>query len=335
MLRIALLIAALAAGGAAGWMALSLRGESTVATVVEPATPVPVQDVLVAAADLGLGQALTKDDMRWQSWPESALNPLYIIRSARPGALETLVGSIVYSRMTSGEPIRDEKLAPLNTGLLSAILPAGKRAVAVVVSAHNFGGGLIQQNDRVDVVLTVTPTASTSTIQTATATTTRTSLEGQTVFTRTILRNVPVLAIDLTIGPTVDERSKDEKRKAKEVFLGKTATLELDPSQVEILASAEAQGTLSLALRSAADNGEVPPLPDSPPVAALPPLTRLQKFQTVKFHTIGRIGVVDITTSERSVELPEKPSGPARAPQQVLPSEPEQDQKNSSGVSLR
>src|ERR1700730_13586 len=108
MLRIALLIAALAAGGIAAWVAISLRGESTVATIVEPATPIPVQDVLVASADLEPGQPLTKEDMRWQSWPESALNPAYITRSARPGAPETLAGSTVHSRMISGEPIRDE-----------------------------------------------------------------------------------------------------------------------------------------------------------------------------------------------------------------------------------
>ena len=35
--------------------------------------------------------------------------------------------------------------------------------------------------------------------------------------------------------------------------VGKTATLELSPSEVEIIASAERQGRLSLALRSMAD----------------------------------------------------------------------------------
>ena len=291
MLRITLLIVALAAGGAAAWAALSLRGEPTVATIGEPATPVPVQDVLVASADLGLGQALTKEDMHWQSWPKSALNPAYINRSARPGALETLAGSIVRSRMTSGEPIRDENLTPLNAGFLSAMLPAGKRAVAVRISAQNTAGGFILPNDRVDVLLTVAPQGHSEHVS------------------HTILRNVPVLAID----QTVDERSKDEKGKAKVVFVGKTATLELDPSQVEILVAGEETGTLSLALRSAADNDEGPPL------------TRLQSNQTVKFVKVGGIQVVDITASKRSVELAasKKPLGPAWAPRQVMPSEPQ------------
>jgi pilus assembly protein CpaB len=113
MLRIVILIAALAAGGAAAWMALALRSEPAAATAVAPAAPAPVQDVLVATADLGVTKRLTKENMRWQPWPESALNPAYITRSARPDALETLVGSMVRSRMTSGEPIRDANLAQL------------------------------------------------------------------------------------------------------------------------------------------------------------------------------------------------------------------------------
>jgi pilus assembly protein CpaB len=113
MLRIVILIAALTAGGGAAWMALAMRGEPAAATAVAPAAPPALQDVLVAAADLGVNKRLAKDNMRWQSWPESALNPAYITRSARPDALESLVGSMVRSRMISGEPIRDANLAQL------------------------------------------------------------------------------------------------------------------------------------------------------------------------------------------------------------------------------
>src|ERR1700686_1366575 len=117
MLRIVILIAALFAGGVAAWMALAMRGEHNVVTAAAPATPAPVQDVLVAAADLGLGETLTKENMRWQSWPESALTPAYINRSARPDAIETkpkgLAGSVGRSRMTSREPIRDRNLVAL------------------------------------------------------------------------------------------------------------------------------------------------------------------------------------------------------------------------------
>jgi pilus assembly protein CpaB len=239
MFRVVLLIIALAGGGGAAWMALAMRGDVISTTIVQPAREAPTRDVLVASADLRQGQALTKDNMRWQSWPESAINPAYIGSSTRPDALETLVGSKVRNRIISGEPIRDENLVPLNAGFLSAVLPSGKRAVAVRISAENTAGGFILPHDRVDVLHTVANQG---------------EGEGQKEsVSRTILRNVTVLAID----QSVEEKKSDEKDKTKMVVVGKTATLELDPLQAENLAAAEATGMLSLALRSAADNGEV------------------------------------------------------------------------------
>src|SRR6202522_40781 len=201
MLRIALLIFALVAGGAAAWVAFLVRSEpASVTTVIQETTP-PVQDVLVATTDLGSGETLIKESMRWQSWPESSLNSAYITRSARPDAPETLANSYVRNRMSSGEPIRDANLLPATGGFLSTLLSSGKRAVGVRITAESTAGGFILPNDRVDVLLTG-------------------ALQGQSEhFTRTILRNVPVLAID----QSVDDRSKDEKIKAKAVIVGRTA----------------------------------------------------------------------------------------------------------------
>lgn len=272
MFRVIILMVALVAGGGAAWLALSMQGRPAVATIAQPPPPAPVQDVLVAVADLGPGQPLAKEDMRWQSWPESALNAAYIGRSARPDALEALVGSIVRSRMIAGEPIRDEKLIPVNGGFLSALLPSGKRAVAVRITAENTAGGFVLPNDRVDVISTATRPGQS---------------EGRTEHvSRTIIHNVRVLAIDQNIDErSKDERArdekpkddkakddkarvekakvetpKDEKGKSQAPFVGKTATLELDPLQVEIVVAGEASGTLSLALRSALDNAELPPV---------------------------------------------------------------------------
>ena len=58
----------------------------------------------------------------------------------------------------------------------------------------------------------------------------------------------------LAIDQAVDEDSKNEKSKAN--VIGKTATLQLDPLQAEIITAAQATGTLSLALRSVADNDD-------------------------------------------------------------------------------
>ncbi|MGL4440128.1 MAG: hypothetical protein ACRCUE_12745, partial [Bosea sp. (in: a-proteobacteria)] len=49
----------------------------------------------------------------------------------------------------------------------------------------------------------------------------------------------------------------------------KTAVLELDPQQAEIIARSEAQGELSLALRSVSEAGDANPADDMPALATL------------------------------------------------------------------
>src|SRR6478609_4475071 len=100
MLRLALLIVALSAGGGA-WVALAMQSNPATATIAHP-EPVVMPEVLIASSDLAQGQVLSKENIRWQSWPESAVNPAYIIRSARRDAVETLSGSIVRSRIIAG-----------------------------------------------------------------------------------------------------------------------------------------------------------------------------------------------------------------------------------------
>jgi pilus assembly protein CpaB len=270
MLRLALLIVALSAGGGAAWVALAMQSDPAIATITHP-EPVVMPEVLVASSDLAQGQALSKENIRWQSWPESAVSSAYITRSARRDAVETLSGSIVRSRIIAGEPLREEKLAPLNAGFLSAFLPAGKRAMAIRISAESTAGGFILPNDRVDVLHTAAD-------------------QGQSDgpkqhVSRTILKNISVLAIDQSVDERAkDEKSKGEKNTPKAVVVGKTATLELNLQQAEVLAAAEATGTLSLVLRSAADNGESVP--------------EQQNRQTVRIIRNGRIDVVEFVKSQ-------------------------------------
>ncbi len=202
-------------------------------TVVELAPQIQSQDVLVAASDIGQGEKLTADNIRWQRWPDDAMNPTYIQKQTRPDAVESLKDSIVRSQFVAGEPIREVKLARPGSGFLSAILPSGKRAIAVRVSANNTAGGFILPGDRVDVVQTVAQQSG--------------SDAPADNVSRTILSNIKVLAIDQTVG----------EKEGEAVAIGKTATLELDPAQVELITAAEASGTLSLALRSMADAAEV------------------------------------------------------------------------------
>jgi pilus assembly protein CpaB len=234
LFRVLVLAVALVAGGVAAYLALNMGpGAPPAPTVVELAPQIQSQDVLVAAKDIGQGERISADNIRWQRWPDEAVNGVYIQKQTMPDAVEKLEGSVVRSPFVAGEPIRNVKLARPESGFLSAILASGKRAVAVRVSAQSTAGGFILPGDRVDVVQTISQQVSPD-------------IPAENV-SRTILANIKVLAIDQSVDETEGEP----------VVVGKTATLELDPAQVELITSAEASGTLSLALRSIADTDDV------------------------------------------------------------------------------
>ncbi len=197
--------------------------------IVQPASE--VVDILVAKSDIGVGRSVSNEDMSWQPWPIKAAGPLFIRKSARPNAIEDLKGSVARAPFVAGEPIREQKLVKADgSGFMSAILPAGMRAVSTEISAETGAGGFILPNDRVDVIL-IRRTESQG------------KGGGEGFVSETILRNVRVLAIDQTV----------EEKNGQKVVVGKTTTLELSARQTETLALSRQRGTLSLALRSLAD----------------------------------------------------------------------------------
>jgi len=233
MLRIFILVIAIGAGSLAAWLALSMRtGGAAPSPVVASAPAAPMDEILVASVDLTQGQSLDDTKLRWQAWPKDAIHSGYISRSAKPDALAGLKGSVVRSQFVPGEPIREEKLASGSSGLLAALLPPGKRAIAIRVSAESTAGGFILPNDRVDVIQTLTRQAGNQNEN----------------LSRTLLSNIRVLAVD----------QKADEAKSDAAVVGKTVTLELSPSQSEIIASGQAVGALSLALRSISDADETP-----------------------------------------------------------------------------
>jgi pilus assembly protein CpaB len=241
--RIAVLIVAVGAGG----LAALLAGRQDPAPA--PPAPVPVAsiettDVLVAAGDVGLGQSLSAQEMQWQAWPTASAGSGLIRKSDRPDAIEQLSGWIVRSPFVAGEPVRESKLFKANgSGYMAAILPTGMRAVSTEISPETGAGGFILPNDRVDVVLSRRDREAEK------------SVGVDTFVSETILANVRVLAIDQAV----------EEKNGQKVVVGRTATLELSPRQVETLALSRQLGTLSLALRSVADSNASAPADEEKP----------------------------------------------------------------------
>jgi pilus assembly protein CpaB len=236
--RLVVLTVAIAAGGVAALLA----GRSEKPAPVKPevvAQPSTV-DILVARADIPLGQAITPGEVEWQAWPANASTGNFIRKTDRPAAIENLSGQIARAPFVAGEPIREAKLVNAKgSGFMAAILPSGMRAVSTQISPETGAGGFILPNDHVDVILSRRDKDA----EKAAGTEVHTS--------EIILSNIRVLAIDQNV----------EEKNGQKVVVGKTATLELSPRQVETLTLSQQLGTLSLALRSITDASKT----DAPP----------------------------------------------------------------------
>jgi pilus assembly protein CpaB len=230
--RIIVLAIALIAGGLAAYL---VSGSSDNKAPVESVAQLPTVDVLVAKDDIALGQTVAPENLLWQTWTQSTASGSFIRRSDRPDAATQLAGSIARAPFIAGEPIREQKLVKANgSGFMAAILPIGMRAVSTEISAETGAGGFILPNDRVDVLLTRREHAPAGP-------------DGSTppdiITSQAVLTNVRVLAID----------QAPKEKDGQNAVLGKTATLELSPGDVEMLARSRQEGILSLALRSIAE----------------------------------------------------------------------------------
>jgi len=231
--RIVVLSVALAAGGVAALLA----GRSEPPPKPQAAQPQQIAsvDVLVAKSDIEMGKSISADDVAWQAWPLNANTGNFIRKSDHPNAVSELAGSVARAPFIAGEPIREAKLVKVKgSGFMAAILPSGMRAVSIGVSPESAAAGFILPNDHVDVVLTKRDREAEKAA----------GIEVHT--SETILADIRVLAIDQQL----------EEKNGQKVVVGKTATLELTPGQVEVVTLARQTGTLSLALRSITDAGK-------------------------------------------------------------------------------
>jgi pilus assembly protein CpaB len=227
--RVVVLTIALSAGGVAAYLARGTEEKSRPAE--QPVAQLPTSEVLVAKAEITLGQVVKPEDLQWQVWPAATASGNIINRTGRADAITEIAGSIARAPFIAGEPIREQKLVKANgSGFMAAILPSGMRAISTEISPETGAGGFILPNDRVDVILSKREKNPDS--------------KGpDLVVAEIILTNIRVLAID----------QAPKEKEGINTLLGKTATLELKPEQAETLARARQGGTLSLALRSITD----------------------------------------------------------------------------------
>ncbi len=188
--------------------------------------------VLVAQRALPVGTIITADAIGYQPWPRDLVQDAYFIQDKTD--MGKLLGTVVKNPITAGQPVTTGSLvAPGDRGFLAAALGPGMRAVTLPVSSRTGVAGFVFPGDHVDLLLTQTVKG---------------DGESQALrATETILKNLRVLATDQS---TVQE-TVEGKTQVKGFSL---VTVETTPKIAEELAVAESIGTLSLSLRSIADN---------------------------------------------------------------------------------
>jgi pilus assembly protein CpaB len=225
-------------------------------TTIAAAPPVLTR-VLVAKADLAVGQRLSDQNIGWQGWPTATLNDAYITdgetaAAPKPGVdaalqkasktvtdmatsggpkMQAMLGDVVREPIFSGEPITAKKIVRSgDTSYMAVRLPEGMRAMSLPLSLESGAGGFIAPGDRVDIMSTHPDQSKNG---------------SGGMLTETVLSNALVLAID----------QKVDSPKSGGTVTGSTITVEVPVINASAVAKARTQGGLTMALRSYADIG--------------------------------------------------------------------------------
>ncbi len=186
--------------------------------------PVPKHKVLVAAHTLELGALIQDGDLRWAS-SVGALPPQAI------NDTKEAIGRGVIAAIYEGEPISSARLAPKGAGAgLAAIIPVGKRAVALKVDDVVGLAGFVVPGMRVDVIVAG------GNMQDSRA----------GVLSRTVLQNIEVLSAGQKIEKTADGRPQSAQ----------VVNLLVTPDQAEVLSLASNETKVQLVLRNPLDTQE-------------------------------------------------------------------------------
>jgi len=229
----ALIVAAITAFAARALMTGSAAPAAAAAVPMAAAAAVDGPEVLVATRALPVGTILDASALKFQPWPKELVDGAYFLRAGTD--LQALQGTVVRNAITAGQPVTQGALVkPGDRGFLAAALGPGMRAVTFPVSTQTSVAGFVFPGDRIDLVLTQQVPG---------------GGDGQPLkVSETIMRNVRVLATDQRTDNQVGEDGKTQVRTFSLV------TVEATPKIAEEISVAQTLGSLSLSLRSIADN---------------------------------------------------------------------------------
>jgi pilus assembly protein CpaB len=182
--------------------------------------------VVVVRSDVPVASSLGREQLRTIDWP---------VDHVPPGALNSIdlaLERVVRRPLAAGEPVLELALFDKGaSGGLRAVIDPDHRAVTVKVDNVIGVAGFVTPGSHVDVLATIR----------------RVDLAKAIPFSKVILQDVRVLAVD----------QKLEEVKSGDPELVSVVTLQVNPVQAEHLIYAAHEGRLQLALRSPGDTKDV------------------------------------------------------------------------------
>lgn len=213
--RMTLLLAILLAI-ATGWLTLNYVNGLKRSELASNGAP---RAVVVAAVDIPARATITANMVQERELPSSAVEPDAIQQTSQA------VGQLSLITIPAGSQVSVSKIGrPQDVGLPVRLAP-GKRAVSISIDKVKGISGLLEPGDRVDII--AIPPRNGNELPQAAA----------------ILRGIRVLAVGSTLENASATPSPEESNSS-------TVTLEVTPHQADLLASADANTQLRLALRS-------------------------------------------------------------------------------------
>lgn len=196
---------------------------------IAAAKPQPSTRVVAAATDIKIGTVLSAPDLTTVQIEGTV--PKTAILDAK-----NAIGRGVTSQLYAGEPIMDDRLAPMGSGGgLAATIKDGMRAIAVRVDQVVGVAGFVLPGMRVDVLISGVPP-------------TNQGGGNNNTQVRTVLQNIEVLSAGTDI-------QKDAEGKPQQV---QVVNLLVTPEQAQVLALASNETRIQLVLRNPLDTKVAP-----------------------------------------------------------------------------
>lgn len=241
------------------------------------------EPVVVATANVGMGEMLSETQIKLENWPKGK------IPAGAVSIIADADGRRTRTRLYAGEPILEDKLFAKGVSQqgAAAMVTAGYRVVTVKVDLVSGGGSLILPGDHVDVMVHLVRDPNKGINETV---------------TRTILQNVKVFAVNDVLGV------EKEKESGKSIA-AKTISLLVTPEQAAKVMLATEMGTINLVMRSPEDNQRVadvqakpaelfgaavasPTAMEPPPAKAVPAPTAPQTVEAAASRTIWTVRII-------------------------------------------